>query len=255
MLSFAGFYYSVVYHFYYNNLSTCANCDIKLFIIVTLKQNIMKTDSDRIFNNQRSRMINDHLVARGIADSRVLEVMGKIPRELFVPVKYRSDSYGDHPLPIGYNQTISQPYIVALMTELCELKGDEKVLEIGCGSGYQTAILSALAGRVFSIERIRELAESAEKLLSEQGYSNVKVMHGDGFMGLLDEAPFNVIILTAAPGSIPDTLKSQLTENGRLVAPIGDNVQQLIRLRKSGGEFNIEYLSYVSFVPMLKGFN
>ncbi len=215
----------------------------------------MKSESDELFSRQRSRMVSDHLAARGISDSRVLEVMGRIPREIFVPEKYRLDSYGDHPLPIGYSQTISKPYIVALMTELCELKGDEKVLEIGCGSGYQAAVLSPLARHIFSIERIKPLAENAERVLSELNCSNVTVIHGDGYMGLEKEAPFDVIILTAAPETLPETLKLQLAKRGRLVAPVGNDVQQLVRIRKTDSSFTVENFSYVSFVPMLKGFN
>ncbi len=215
----------------------------------------MKIDKETIMKTQRELMINDHLIARGITDRRVLNIMGSLQREEFVPAKYMVDSYGDHPIPIGHNQTISQPYIVALMTELCELKGDEKVLEIGCGSGYQSAVLSALAGKVFSIERIKPLAESAVQILKKTGCENVKVIHNDGFNGLAEEAPFDVIILTAAPDEIPQTLIDQLAEGGRLVAPVGGMVQQLQLLRKKSGGIITETITYVSFVPMLKGFN
>ena len=160
----------------------------------------MNIDKDKIMKDQRQQMINDHLIARGISDKRVLERMGELEREKFIPSKFLIDAYGDHPVPIGHNQTISQPYIVALMSELCEFKGTEKVLEIGCGSGYQSAILSTLASQVFSIERIKPLAEKAEKILKALGCVNVKVIHNDGFKGLIEEAPFDVILLTAAPG-------------------------------------------------------
>jgi protein-L-isoaspartate(D-aspartate) O-methyltransferase len=215
----------------------------------------MKIDKETIMRDQRDWMIKEHLIARGISDERVLKIMGSLQRERFVPSKYMVDSYGDHPIPIGHNQTISQPYIVALMSELCEFKGEEKVLEIGCGSGYQAAILSALAGKVFSIERIKPLAESAEIILKELGCANVKVIHSDGFKGLTEEAPFDVIILTAAPDILPQTLIDQMAEGGRLVAPVGNTVQQLIRLRKKSGEIISETLTYVSFVPMVEGFN
>jgi len=215
----------------------------------------MKIDKESIMKEQREWMIREHLIARGITDRRVLDVMGNMQRERFVPSKYMVDSYGDHPIPIGYNQTISQPYIVALMSELCEFRGNEKVLEIGCGSGYQAAILSSLAGIVFSIERIKPLAENAIKILKELECTNVKVIHSDGFEGLSDEAPFDVILLTAAPESIPQTLIDQLADGGRLVAPEGGTVQQLVRLRKTSGKIISETITYVSFVPMLKGYN
>ncbi len=215
----------------------------------------MKIDKEAIMKTQRELMVNDHLIARGISDKRVLDIMGKLQREKFVPSKYLVDSYGDHPIPIGYNQTISQPYIVALMSEICALKGDEKVLEIGCGSGYQAAVLSALAAQVFSIERIKPLAESAEKLLKEIGCDNVKVIHNDGYNGLIEEAPFDAIILTAAPEEIPKNLIDQLAEGGRLAAPVGNTVQQLLLLRKKSGEILSDTITYVSFVPMLKGVN
>ncbi len=213
----------------------------------------MKIDKEKIMKDQRRWMINEHLIARGISDKKVLDVMSNLTREKFVPSKYMVDSYGDHPIPIGHNQTISQPYIVALMSELCEFKGEEKVLEIGCGSGYQAAILSALAANVFSLERIKPLAENAVLILEELGCSNVKVIHSDGFDGLPGEAPFDVILLTAAPENIPQTLIDQLADGGRLVAPEGNTVQQLVRLKKESGKLTSETITYVSFVPMLKG--
>lgn len=215
----------------------------------------MNIDKESVMKNQREWMIKEHLIARGITDKRVLEIMGRLKREEFIPSKYLVDSYGDHPIPIGHNQTISQPYIVALMSQLCEFKGDEKVLEIGCGSGYQAAILSALAGKVFSIERISQLAGHAESLLSGLGCGNVKVIHGDGYKGLAEEAPFDVILITAAPEKIPQTLIDQLSEGGRLIAPVGNTVQQLVKLLKKSGEINSETITYVSFVPMVEGCN
>ncbi|MCL1833391.1 MAG: protein-L-isoaspartate(D-aspartate) O-methyltransferase [Leptospirales bacterium] len=179
--------------------------------------------------------------------------MENLQREKFIPPKYIVDSYGDYPIPIGHNQTISQPYIVALMSELCEFNGNEKVLEIGCGSGYQTAILSTLSKRVFSIERIKPLAENAEKILKELGCDNVTVIHGDGYNGLIEEAAFDVIMLTAAPETIPIALIDQLAEGGKLVAPIGNRTQQLIKLKKISGDIISETITYVTFVPMIKG--
>lgn len=215
----------------------------------------MKIDQESIMKDQRDWMIKEHLAARGIIDKRVLEVMGRLQREKFVPAKYMVDSYRDHPIPIGHNQTISQPYIVALMSELCEFKGNEKVLEIGCGSGYQAAILSELAGQVFSIERIKPLAESAAEILKELGYENVKVIHNDGYKGLAEESPFDVILLTAAPEIIPQPLIDQLAEGGRLIAPVGNTVQELIKLTKKSGAIITDNITFVSFVPMLKGYN
>jgi len=215
----------------------------------------MKIDKESIMRDQRELMIKEHLIARGISDKKILNIMGSLQRENFIPSKYIVDAYGDHPVPIGHNQTISQPYIVALMSELCEFKGNEKVLEIGCGSGYQSAILSGLAEKVFSIERIKPLAENAEKILKELKCENVKVIHGDGFNGLTEEAPFDVILLTAAPEIIPQALINQLSEGGRLVAPVGNTIQQLVRLRKKSGEITSETITYVSFVPMVKGSN
>jgi len=215
----------------------------------------MKIDQESVMKEQRDWMIKEHLAARGITDKRVLEVMGRLQRERFVPSKYMVDSYGDHPIPIGHNQTISQPYIVALMSELCEFKGNEKVLEIGCGSGYQAAILSELAGKIFSIERIKPLAESAAAILKELGCENVKVIHNDGYKGLEEESPFDVILLTAAPETIPQPLIDQLAEGGRLIAPVGNTVQELIKLTKKSGAVITDNITYVSFVPMLKGYN
>jgi len=199
-------------------------------------------------------MIEYHLKARGIYDEKVLHALDTVKREKFIPEGYFEEAYGDHPLPIGHGQTISQPYIVALMTQLCELTGDEKVLEIGCGSGYQSAVLSELSGKVFSIERIKPLAEMAGKKLMELGYENVTVMHNDGYDGLIEEAPFDVIMITAAPEKIPQKLIDQLSDGGRLVAPIGDDIQKLVRLRKEWGRIGTETITYVRFVPMVKGF-
>ncbi len=200
-------------------------------------------------------MIKEHLMARGITDSGVLEAMSSIKRENFIPDKYLVESYGDHPVPIGHNQTISQPYIVALMTQLAELTGSEKVLEIGCGSGYQAAILSRLSKTVFSIERIKALAESSTKRLTAEGCNNVTVIHGDGFEGLPDEAPFDVIIVTAAPEKIPQKLVEQLADNGRLIAPVGESIQRLVKITRTGNSLETEEVAYVRFVPMVKGFN
>lgn len=200
-------------------------------------------------------MIREHISSRDITDQRVIDAMRETERELFIQEKYFIDAYGDHPLPIGHGQTISQPYIVALMSQLCEFTGDEKVLEIGCGSGYQAAILSRLAREIYSIERIDALAQKAGQILSDTGCLNVKVIHGDGFEGLPDEAPFDVILLTAAPDRIPQILIDQLADNGRLIAPVGESVQKLIKIVRKGENILSEVITYVRFVPMIKGSN
>src|SRR3989338_2133518 len=178
--------------------------------------------------------------------------MRKVKRHLFVPLMHRRLSYGDHPLPIGEGQTISQPYIVALMTELLELKGGEKVLEIGTGSGYQAAILAELVKEVYSIEILEPLAERSQKLLKELGYENIKVKHADGFLGWPEYAPFDAIIVTCAPKVIPPALLKQLAEGGRLVIPVGSHWQELKLLKKIEGKIVSKSIIPVRFVPMLR---
>ncbi len=215
----------------------------------------MSIDKKEIMKQQRERMIREHLTSRDITDQRVIDAMREIERELFIPEKYFIDSYGDHPLPIGHGQTISQPYIVALMSQLCEFTGTEKVLEIGCGSGYQAAILSRLAKEIYSIERIEALACRAEQLLSEAGCNNVKVIHGDGFEGYQEAAPFDVVLLTAAPDRIPQKLIDELADNGRLIAPVGESVQKLVKIVRRGANIYTDVITYVRFVPMVRGAN
>lgn len=187
------------------------------------------------YKNQRIRMVDSQLRSRGIRDEKVLKAMEKIPRHLFVDEGLRDQAYSDGPLPIGENQTISQPYIVALMTEALELTGRDKVLEIGTGSGYQTAVLAEIAERVLSIERIAFLASRARKLIESLNYFNVAIRVGDGTLGWQDEAPFDGILVTAGSPEIPKTFVEQLAVGGRLVIPVGDrSSQQLIRVtRKS----------------------
>lgn len=182
-------------------------------------------------------MVKEQIELRGVKDKRVLDAMRKVPRHLFVPKEYLSEAYDDHPVPIGEGQTISQPYIVALMTSLLELKGEERVLEIGTGSGYQTAILAELAREVFSVERIDSLAKSAEKRLRELGYSNVKIKIDDGSLGWEEHSPYDAIIVTAAAPKVPRPLLKQLKVGGRLVIPIGDRFfQSLYRYIKKDEE-------------------
>jgi len=176
----------------------------------------------------RARMVEEQVARRGVSDARVLAAMRKVPRHRFVDEALRERAYGDHPLPIGEEQTISQPYIVGLMTGLLELGGQEKVLEIGTGSGYQTAVLAELARRVCSIERLPRLAERARALLEELGYSNVWIRVGNGTLGWPDEAPFDRILVTAGSPAVPPPLFQQLVEGGRMVIPLGDAVNQTL---------------------------
>lgn len=204
------------------------------------------------FPRVRLKMVEEQLISRGVKDPRVIAAMQKIPRHLFVEEALQNQAYTDHPLPIGEKQTISQPYIVALMTEALELKGTEKVLEIGAGSGYQTAILAELAQKVFSIERIRSLAIKARKLLFELGYFNVEIKIFDGTYGWVEEGPFDAIIVTAGGPEIPKPLLDQLAVGGRLVIPVGDAyVQDLIRLRKKEDGIHKEDLGGCRFVKLI----
>ena len=200
----------------------------------------------------RERMVRMQIEARGVRDPRVLEAMRTVPRHLFVPGHVIGSAYRDAPLPIGQGQTISQPYIVALMTELLELKGEEKVLEIGTGSGYQAAILGQLAAQVITVERIPQLAQEASELLVQLGYDNVHVKVGDGTLGWPDDAPYDAVIVTAASPQIPEPLKGQLTDGGRLVAPVGPRwTQELVRVRRRGDRYHSETLLGVAFVPLI----
>jgi len=205
------------------------------------------------FSKARLEMVEQQLRRRGIRDPRVLQTMAEVPRHLFVPEPWRFSAYADGPLPIGENQTISQPYIVALMSEALELTGAETVLEIGTGSGYQAAILSRLAQKVYSIEILPTLAETARLLLTHLGYGNVTVIVGDGNFGWKEGAPYDAIIVTAAAPQIPQALLDQLAEGGRMVLPVvvdGDE-QHLLRLRKQGDRITREDLGAVRFVPLV----
>jgi protein-L-isoaspartate(D-aspartate) O-methyltransferase len=197
-------------------------------------------------------MVERDLKGRGIKDPRVLAAMAAIPRHEFVPEKQRAAAYEDRPLPIGAGQTISQPYIVAYMSEALELTGKERVLEIGTGSGYQTAILARLAAAVYSIEIIAALSEQAKANLAPLGFTNVELKVGDGFFGWEEKAPYDAILLTAASPKVPEPLWRQLREGGRMLMPRGEpgQTQRLIRLRKIGGKQVMENLSAVIFVPL-----
>jgi len=204
-------------------------------------------------DSMRNKMVETQLLVRGIKDERVLEAMRKIPRHRFVPARMEHRAYEDNALPIGEGQTISQPYIVAYMTEALKLTGGEKVLEIGTGSGYEAAVLAELGCRVYTIEIIDELARMAERHLHEAGYAQVHVRTGDGYFGWPEEAPFDAIIITAAPERVPETLVEQLKPGGKLVVPVGPEygVQNLLRLTKTeAGSVVTDTLIPVVFVPM-----
>lgn len=204
------------------------------------------------FGLRRKAMVDTQIRRRGIQDERVLSCMEEVHRHLFVPSGMEEDAYLDRPLPIGHGQTISQPYIVARMTELLELEPDDLVLEIGCGSGYQAALLAKLAGAVISIERIEAVAQNAEENLRKAGISGVRVIIGDGTTGFPDGAPYNAILLTAATPEVPSPLLSQMAEGGRLVAPVGDaDIQYLVRIRRQGENYLRESFEPVRFVPLI----
>jgi protein-L-isoaspartate(D-aspartate) O-methyltransferase len=209
--------------------------------------------SNDTFKISRERMVTQQLIPRGIYDEKVINAMKKAPRHLFVDEALYDQAYGDFPLPIGWGQTISQPYIVALMTQELELKGDEKVLEIGTGSGYQAAVLAEIVKKVYSVERISALIPRAKKILSEIGYNNVLIRVDDGTFGWEKESPFDAILVTAASPKIPEPLIKQLSDNGgRLLIPVGDKFSQnLIKIKKTDGKIKKETKGGVRFVKLI----
>jgi len=207
--------------------------------------------SDR-YQAMREKMVQFQIEMRGVKDPVVLRAMRKVPRHLFLPASQLDSAYDDGPLPIGFGQTISQPYIVAYMTQMLHLGPEDRVLEIGTGSGYQVAILSRLAEQVYTIERVEELARRAERILKELGYDNIHFRIGDGGYGWPEAAPFDAIVVTAAAPEIPPPLIAQLDDGGRLIAPIGPmGYQDLIRLRRRGDQVDRENLVPVAFVPLV----
>lgn len=202
---------------------------------------------------KRKAMVENDIKGRGIKDKKVLDVMGRIPRHLFVDENLREKAYADYPLPIGEGQTISQPYVVALMTEALMLKPTDKVLEIGTGSGYQAAVLAEIVKEVFTIEIRKSLADIAVKRLKDLGYKNIKVKHADGYFGWEEYAPFDAIIITAAANHIPTPLIKQLKEGGRLILPLGSTVyyQVMTLASKQKGDLDIVQMGSVAFVPMI----
>lgn len=208
-------------------------------------------DEEAFYDRERQNMVDEQLVGRDLRDERVLEAMRKVPRHLFVPPEYRHMAYCDGPLPIGSRQTISQPYIVALMTQLLRLQGDENTLEVGTGSGYQAAVLAHLARQVHTIERHAELAEKSAEVLKSLGLTNVSVHIGDGTLGLPEFAPYQAIMVTAAAPEVPRTLLDQLDEGGRLVVPVGGRMNQFLeRWERRGAKFEQDVLVPVAFVPL-----
>jgi protein-L-isoaspartate(D-aspartate) O-methyltransferase len=210
-----------------------------------------KPSASSDFAPQRQQMVQRQLVTRGINDQRVLAAMAKVPREEFVAPESRTSSYEDGPLPIGYGQTISQPYMVAFMTEQLRLKPNDRVLEVGTGSGYQAAILAELVSEIYSIEIVEPLAKNAETTLQRLGYKNVHLKIGDGYKGWPEMAPFDAIIVTCAPDKVPQPLVDQLKDDGRMVIPVGDRfAQQLYLLEKKNGQLKQSATLPVRFVPM-----
>ena len=200
----------------------------------------------------REKMVKNQLIPRGINDERVLSVMGKIHRHLFIEEALIGEAYNDHPLPIGYKQTISQPYIVAFMTQALDLTGKERALELGTGSGYQTAILAELSKKVFTIERIRPLMEKARRLLTQLGYMNIEYKAYDGTLGWKDLEPFDAIMVTAGAPKVPEPLLEQMAEGGRMIIPIGDKFsQELIKVKRIKKDFKKENLGGCRFVDLI----
>lgn len=208
--------------------------------------------NDDPFFAQRERMVKTQIEARGITDEKVLDAFHKVKRHKFVLPRNISSAYRDSPLPIDEGQTISQPYIVAFMTDALNLKKDDKVLEIGTGSGYQAAILAEIIDSVYTIEIFEKLGQKAKKLFNELGYDNIRTKIGDGFKGWPEHAPFDAILVTCAPSDVPAPLKTQLAEGGRMIIPVGGNsVQELVLLKKRKGKIKQQSVLPVRFVPMI----
>jgi protein-L-isoaspartate(D-aspartate) O-methyltransferase len=224
---------------------------VSTLIILLLSLAIAAADDH--YALKRQQMVERDIRDRGLKDPVVLKVMGKVPRHLFVDESLRSRAYGDHPLPIGEGQTISQPYVVALMTEALRLRREDRVLEIGTGSGYQAAVLAEIVKEVYTIEIRKSLADKAAERLAGLEYRNVKVKYGDGYFGWEEHAPFDAIIITAAANHIPPPLIKQLKEGGRLIVPLGSTVyfQTLTLGTKRKGELDVEQVCPVAFVPMV----
>lgn len=220
------------------------------FIFIMIMGSLSIDQGDR-FEAARNKMVATQIESRGVRNKAVLYAMRKVPRHLFVPREYEREAYGDYPLPIGYGQTISQPYIVAYMTEVVKPSKNKKALEIGTGSGYQAAVLAELVDKVYTIEIVPELAKESAERLKKLGYKNIICKFGDGYKGWPENAPFDIIVVTAAAEQIPQPLMDQLAEGGRLVIPVGPAtaVQELILIEKKNGKTEKKRLTFVRFVP------
>ncbi len=205
---------------------------------------------EAVFERARDAMVASQIVVRGVRDGKTLAAMRSVPRHLFVPPELTRSAYDDRPLPIGHGQTISQPYIVAFMTEALGLKGGETVLEVGAGSGYQSAVLARIAAKVFGIEIVEPLALEAKQRMARLGFKNVEIRAGDGYAGWPEHAPFDAILVAAAAPRVPEPLKRQLKDGGRLILPVGDHVQELKIVTRRGATFEERNVLAVRFVPM-----
>lgn len=223
-----------------------------IFVMTTLLLSMTVTPATDEYTLKRQKMVETDIRGRGVRDKRVLDAMSRIERHLFVDSIFMNSAYDDHPLPIGEGQTISQPYVVALMTEALKLKATDRVLEIGTGSGYQAAVLGEIVSEVYTIEIRKKLAEKSGKLLRKLGYRNIMVKHGDGYYGWEEHAPFDAIIVTASANHMPPPLIKQMKEGGRLIIPLGSTVyfQMLTLATKKKGELEVEQMGGVAFVPM-----
>lgn len=208
---------------------------------------------EKKYQKERERMVEVQIKARGIKNERVLNAIRKVPRHVFVPENMMSHAYDDEPLPIGGGQTISQPYIVAYMTEALQLNENMKVLEIGTGSGYQAAVLAELSKKVFSVEILSDLSKRAQKILKKLGYTNIQFKIGDGNLGWEEYAPFDAIIVTAAPSRVPEALQKQMKIQGKMVIPVGDAFQELVLIIRSKKKIKQKKLLPVRFVPLVTG--
>lgn len=227
---------------------------MKSFFPLLLAFCISPTDAPQDYAQLRERMVQEQLIARGIKHPLTLNAMRSVERHLFVPAHQRALAYEDHPLPIGHGQTISQPFIVAYMTELLALKAGDRVLEIGAGSGYQAAVLAEIVDQVYTIEIVKELGEQTKKRLGDLGYDNVELIIADGYQGLKTKAPFDAIMVTAAAEEIPPPLLDQLKEGGKMIMPVGgaSQIQRLIFVEKKKGKIIRQHLSEVRFVPFTR---
>lgn len=232
-----------------------ALCLVLLFIQLFAVAEMAQADSPEQYKMKREAMVHYQIENRGVKDRRVLEAMRSVPRHKFTLESEMSSAYEDHPLPIGYGQTISQPFIVAYMCELAQLKQTDRVLEVGTGSGYHAAVIAQLVDNVYSIEIISELATRARKVIAELGYKNINIRHADGYFGWEEEAPFDAIIVTAAADHIPPPLIRQLAEGGRMVIPVGHAffIQKLILAEKRNGKMHTRDIIPVRFVPLTGG--